>query len=114
MARTKKKQYSDTAEAERGRRFLEQLRFWKMLHFDGGSTVFNKEILAKRFFGINVAREKHKRYVQRLINILVTAGMVSETDKDGKPVTKDQIKAMFKKNRFSERWWRYTVSGEES
>jgi hypothetical protein len=39
-----------TAEIKRGGPFLAQMRLWRILHDDGGQTVFTKDLLAQEFF----------------------------------------------------------------
>ena len=95
-----------TPEAERGRKFLEKLRLWRILHLDGGKTVFNKATLARAFFGVE-PKERHKRYVQRLISVLAAAGIVLDVDKDGNP-----LKSISPENK-SERWWKYAPTETE-
>ena len=41
----------NTSEENRGGPFFEKMRMWRMLHEDGGRTLFNKSLLAERFFG---------------------------------------------------------------
>lgn len=101
-----------TPEAERGRKFLEKLRLWKILHLDGGKTVFNKGMLARAFFGVE-PQERHKRYVQRLISVLAAAGIVLDVDKDGNPLSQKQLKSISSKNKFAERWWKYAATETE-
>ena len=37
-----------TSEENRGGPFFEKMRMWRMLHEDGGRTIFNKMLLAER------------------------------------------------------------------
>lgn len=112
--KTKRPAKKNTPEAARGRLFLEKLRLWNMLHADGGKTIYNKRTLAREFFGMETVRERHRRHVQRLINVLVMAGLVSETDSCGRVLMPGELEKMLKKNKFAERWWRYSIQESES
>jgi len=39
-----------TSDENRGGQFFSTLRMWQLLHSDGGRTIFNKQLLAERFF----------------------------------------------------------------
>ena len=45
-AKTKK----NTSEENRGGYFFSAIKMWRLLHTDGGTTIFNKEELARRYF----------------------------------------------------------------
>lgn len=40
----------NTSEENRGAHFFSVIRMWRLLHADGGRTLFNKELLARRYF----------------------------------------------------------------
>lgn len=39
-----------TSEENRGAHFFSVIKMWRLLHVDGGKTLFNKELLARRYF----------------------------------------------------------------
>jgi predicted DNA-binding transcriptional regulator YafY len=45
-----KKKKKNTAEENRGRQFLGLMKMWRLLHEDRGLTLFNKQLLAERYF----------------------------------------------------------------
>ena len=75
-----------TSEENRGGPFVAKMRMWRMLHEDGGRTIFNKTLLAERFFGDDL-----------------TAALASATDdpdpsetdlSDGAPATNGQQRVL--------------------
>jgi hypothetical protein len=103
-----KKKKKNTREQDRGDHFLKIIKMWKILQADQGKTIFNKARLAKVYFGLKESeiKERHKRYVQRVMAPLVKAGIARDTNKDGD-------KPELRKNACEERCWQYTSLGVE-
>lgn len=47
---TKPRKKRNTTEENRGGHFFSTIKMWRLLHLDGGRTVFNKQELARRYF----------------------------------------------------------------
>lgn len=172
-----KEKKSYTTEENRGGHFFSAIKMWRILHEDGGRTIFNKQMLAERFFE-NLAdeerpepealtaeienelandleddfdegivdkygddlddgmlsmmakrpgaatnsgksptpykriREKHKRYVQRKIEMLQKCNIgIEDTDELGNTLDEDALKQRKAANRSAERWYRYNPNG---
>lgn len=50
-----------TSEENRGGNFFSTIKMWRLLHMDGGRTIFNKQTLADRFFADLVNEEDPER-----------------------------------------------------
>jgi len=129
-----------TTEEDRGGRFFEKHRMWRIFHDDRGRTTFTKAMLEELFYEDHADRQAHfarelaiaaspaeeqkvkkarkkeresrRRHVERLVEILQKIHVpIDDVDSRNRPIDEEQLEEIQAEDRFAERLWRYNPDG---
>lgn len=130
-----------TTEDDRGGRFFEKHRLWRIFHDDRGRTTFTKAMLEELFYDDHAERqakfareleaaaspaeeqkvkkarkkerESRRRHVERLVEILQKIHVpILDVDSRNRPIDEEGLRERQADDRFAERLWRYNPDGD--
>lgn len=128
------------AEDERGVRFFDKHRIWRIFHDDGGKTIFTKAKLEKVFYEDHAERKKYfedearkaaspeakrqvykdrdneklarRQHITRTVVSLQEIGVpIDDVDERGRRVSREDRPQKQKDTKFAERGWQYNPNG---
>jgi hypothetical protein len=127
-------------EDERGVRFFDKHRIWRIFHDDGGKTIFTKAKLEKLFYDDHADRQKHfedelrkagspaaeqnvrkardkekmarRQHITRAVVGLQEIGVpIDDIDERGRRVSRDDRPQKQQETQYAERGWKYDPKG---
>jgi predicted DNA-binding transcriptional regulator YafY len=130
-----------TTEDDRGGRFFEKHRMWRIFHDDRGRTTFTKSMLEEIFYEDHAdrqvkfdrelaaaatpaeqqkvrkerkkERESRRRHMERLVQILQKIDVpIHDVDSRDRPINEEELAEIQSETPSAERLWRYNPDGD--
>lgn len=133
--------WAGDGEEERGVRFFDLHRIWRIFHDDRGRTLFSKAKIEARYHEDYKQRQEHwkrriaaaatpeakraarqerhketenrRQHIKRFVEILQNMGIpIDDVDARGRSISNEERPQKTKEGRFTERLWRYNPEGK--